>query len=428
MSDQITKQMLLLKEQYLIPCVYHFYRDPMVLERGEGCYLFDTEGKQYLDCYSGVGVTSCGHSNPEIIRSSIAQLKKLQHTTTIYLTEPMLRLAEKLAEFIPGSCKKSFFCSSGSEANEGALLLSKLATGRNEFLALSRGLHGRTYLTAGVTGIEFWRTDPDPPQNVHFAPSPNCNNCPYKLEHPDCGLRCAEEVEHILEKNPDKVAAMIAEPIHGNGGIIVPPEGYFKRVKEILDKHNVLLIMDEAQTGFCRTGKRFGFEQHCIQPDIITVCKALGNGMPISAFIATDEVAEKYSRPGASTFGGNLVCAVTALAVLQFMQVQKLEQAADEKGNDLKIFLNSLQDRFASIKEVRGLGLMLGIELVKQDGEPDAELMDNLLENLKNRGFLVGKTGPGRNVLTLMPPLVINQSEITSLKSGLQASFEACTG
>ena len=427
MADQFAKQMLELKEQYLIPCVYHFYREPMVLERGEGCYLYDTGGKKYLDCYSGVGVTSCGHSNPEIIQHTITQLEKLQHTTTIYLTEPMLRLAEKLAGFIPGACNKSFFCSSGSEANEGALLLSKLATGRNEFIALSRGLHGRTYLTAGVTGIEFWRTDPEPPQNVHFAPSPNCNNCPYKLEHPDCGLRCAEEVDHILAKNKGKVAAMIAEPIHGNGGIVVPPEGYFKRVKEILEKHGVLLIMDEAQTGFCRTGKRFGFEQHDIQPDIMTVCKALGNGMPVSAFIATDEVAEKYTRPGASTFGGNLVCAVTALAVLQFMQSQRLEQAAKEKGDDLKLFLQSLQKNFAAIGDVRGQGLMLGVELVNRDGEPDAGLMDNLLETLKDSGFLVGKTGPDRNVLTLMPPLVINKSEIASLKTGLQAAFAECT-
>jgi 4-aminobutyrate aminotransferase-like enzyme len=181
--------------------------------------------------------------------------------------------------------------------------------------------------------------------------------------------------------------------------------------------------MDEAQTGFCRTGKHFGFELHDIQPDIITVCKALGNGMPISAFIATDEVAEKYTRPGASTFGGNLVCSATALAVLQFMQDQKLEQAAEEKGRDLKIFLQSLQDRFSYIKEVRGEGLMLGVEMVKPDGEPDAELMDNLLEDLKDRGFLVGKTGPGRNVLTLMPPLIMDQDDIDALKAGLNAVF-----
>lgn len=427
MSESHTQKMLALKEKYLIPCVFHFYDEPMVLERGEGCYLFDVEGNRYLDCYSGVGVTNCGHANPKIIKDTLAQVERLQHTTTIYLTEPMLRLAEALANFIPGLCNKSFFCSSGSEANEGALLLAKLATDRNDFLALDKSLHGRTYLTAGLTGIDFWRTDPQPPENVHFAPSPDCANCPFKLQYPACELRCAEEVEHILDSNKGMVAAMIAEPIHGNGGIIVPPKGYFKRVKEILEKHGVLLIMDEAQTGFCRTGTRFGFEHHEIQPDIMTVCKALGNGMPISAFIATDEVAKKYTRPGASTFGGNLVCSVTALAVLKFMQEQQLEQAVAEKGSDLKVFLQSLQSRFGPIGEVRGKGLMLGIELVNQAGDPDAEIMNKLLERLKEKGFLVGKTGAERNILTLMPPLVINQVEIESLKTVLQTVFEECS-
>lgn len=427
MTGTTTKKMLELKEQYLIPCVFHFYDEPMVLDRGEGCYVFDTEGVRYLDCYSGVGVTNCGHSNPDITKATLEQVTRLQHTTTIYLTEPMLLLAEALANFIPGTCNKSFFCSSGSEANEGALLLAKLATGHNDFIALSKGLHGRTYLTAGLTGIEFWRTEPHPPENVHFAPSPDCGNCPYELQHPDCGLRCAEEVGHILENNSEKFAAMIAEPVHGNGGIIMPPEGYFKRVKEILDKHGVLLIMDEAQTGFCRTGKRFGFEHHDIQPDIMTICKALGNGLPISAFVATDDVAKKYNRPGASTFGGNLVCSATALAVLSFMQEQQLEQSVAEKGHDLKLFLQSLQNRFASIGAIRGKGLMLGIEIVHENGEADPELMNILLEKMKNEGFLVGKTGAERNILTLMPPLVINQTELESLKTGLVSVLEECS-
>src|SRR3990172_6336541 len=183
MPDTHAEQMLVLKREYLIPCVYHFYREPMVLERGEGCYLFDSQGRRYLDCYSGVGVTNCGHCHPDITRATLEQAGRLQHTTTIYLTEPMLRLAEALAGFIPGKCKRSFFCTSGSEANEGALLLAKLATGRQDFIALSRALHGRTFLTAGVTGLAFWRTDPEPPRNVHFAPSPVCSDCPYRLRH-----------------------------------------------------------------------------------------------------------------------------------------------------------------------------------------------------------------------------------------------------
>jgi len=184
-----------------------------------------------------------------------------------------------------------------------------------------------------------------------------------------------------------------------------------------------LLIMDEAQTGFCRTGKRFGFEQHGIQPDIITVCKALGNGMPISAFIATDEVAEKYTRPGASTFGGNLVCAATARSVLRFMEQQQLEKTAQRNGEKLKEILKTLQEQFPVIKAVRGLGMMLGAELVRENGEPAAEELDRVLETLKNDGFLLGKTGPDRNVLTLMPPLILEQDHIDALGAGLNAAF-----
>jgi 4-aminobutyrate aminotransferase-like enzyme len=423
-NDKSPAAMLALKREYLMPCVYHFYREPMVLERGEGAYLYDTDGRRYLDAYSGVGVVNCGHANPAIMRRTVEQVGKLQHTTTIYLTEPMLRLAEALAQFIPGGrLRKSFFCTSGSEANEGALLLAKLATGRNDFIALSRGLHGRTYLTAGLTGIEFWRTDPAPPSNVHFAPSPACASCPLKLRHPGCGLRCADEVERILERNPGKVAAMIAEPVHGNGGIVVPPPGYFRRVREILDRHGVLLIMDEAQTGFCRTGERFGFVQHGIEPDILTVCKALGNGLPISAFVATDAVAAKYTRPGASTFGGNPVCAATAQAVLDYMTEHRLEQRAERLGRRLRGRLEALAARHPVIAEVRGLGLMLGLELVDTAGRPATRLLDELLEDLKERGVLAGKTGPERNVLTLMPPLVMDERQVDELGQVLAQSF-----
>lgn len=425
--DAHAQRLLELKASYLIPCVHHFYRAPMVVERGEGCHVYDSGGKAYLDCYSGVGVTNCGHGEAAIIERAVAQLRKLVHTTTIYLTEPMLRLAEALADFVPGKLRRSFFCTSGSEANEGALLLAKLATGRTDFIALTRALHGRTWLTAGITGIPFWRTDPNPPDNVHFAPSPTCADCPLGLTFPSCHIRCAEAVEDILRAHPDKVAAFIAEPIHGNGGIIVPPPGYFEKIQAILRRHGVLLIMDEAQTGFCRTGKRFGFQHWDIEPDILTVCKALGNGLPIAAFIATDAIAERYSRPGASTFGGNPVCAEAARGVLEFMQEHALDNAAENAGYHLRARLERLRERFPLIAQVRGLGLMLGVELVRDDGTPASAETDHLLETLKDDGVLVGKTGPGRNVLTLMPPLIITRAEIDTLEGALEAAFRAVT-
>lgn len=416
--------LIALKREYLMPCVFHFFRKPMVLERGEGCRVFDTDGRAYLDCYSGVGVTNCGHAEPGIVARVVEQLGKLAHTTTIYLTRPMLRLAESLAKFIGSGLQKSFFCTSGSEANETALLLAKLATGRNGFIALSRSLHGRTYLTSGITGMAFWRADPDPPSNVHFAPSPTCNDCPLKLSRPGCQLRCADEVEKVLRENPGEIAAFIAEPVQGNGGINVPPPGYFERVQEILRRHGVLMIMDEAQTGFCRTGRRFGHQHWAIEPDMITVCKALGNGLPIAALIATPAVAAAYTKPGASTFGGNLVCATSGLATLDFMRERKLEQAAAAAGARLRAGLEELAARHSCIRDIRGLGLMLGAELVTPSGEPAGALLDDILEALKDRGVLVGKTGPGRNVLTLMPPLVITAAEIDQVLATLGEVFD----
>jgi len=413
--------MLALKRKYLMPCVFHFFRRPMVLVRGKGAHVYDSEGRDYLDCYSGVGVSSCGHGEPSIVARTVEQLGKLAHTTTIYLTEPMLRLAEALAKFIGGTVEKSFFCTSGSEANETALLLAKLATGRNGFVALSRSLHGRTYLTSGVTGMEFWRADPSPPDNVHFAPSPVCSDCPLKLEYPDCGLRCADEVGRVLDAHPGAIAAFIAEPVHGNGGIVVPPPGYFERVQEILRRHGVLMIMDEAQTGFCRTGRRFGHQHWDIEPDIVTVCKALANGLPIAAIVATPAVAMHYTKPGASTFGGNLVCATAALATLDFMQRRSLETHATAMGARLRQGLKALARHYPAMREVRGLGLMLGVEIVEPDGAPAAAALDDVLEDLKDCGVLAGKTGPGRNVLTLMPPLVIDAAEIEFLLKTLAA-------
>lgn len=417
------EQLLALKRDYLMPCVFHFFRRPMVLERGAGTRVFDTDGKAYIDCYAGVGVSNCGHAEPGIVARAAAQLGKLAHTTTIYLTQPMLRLAESLAGFIGGGLRKSFFCTSGSEANETALLLAKLATGRNSFIALSRSLHGRTFLTSGITGMAFWRADPEPPTNVHFAPSPTCSDCPLQLSRPGCNLRCADAIGDILRDNPGEIAAFIAEPVQGNGGINVPPPGYFERVQAILREHGVLMIMDEAQTGFCRTGKRFGHQHWDIQPDMITVCKALGNGLPIAALVATPAVAAAYTKPGASTFGGNLVCASAALATLDFMRERKLEDAAARAGDRLRAGLLEIAARHACVKEVRGLGLMLGMELVTPAGEPAGALLDDLMETLKDLGVLTGKTGPGRNVLTLMPPLVITDAEIDQVLHTLDEVF-----
>ena len=402
------------KKEYLIPCVYHFYQDPPQIVRAQGQYLYDHTGKKYLDLYAGVSVVSAGHCHPVITKMAIEQWLDLQHTTTIYLTQPVLELAEKLAGLTPGNLKHSFFCNSGSEANETAILLAKLATKRKKILSLNNSLHGRTYLTMGLTGLPFWRTDPEPFPEVYFAPSPYCFRCEYGfVNETKCGFACVKKVEKIIQENPPgEIAAFIAEPIQGNGGIIVPPQEYFPRVKEILDKYGILLIVDEVQTGFNRTGKTFAIEHWGVEPDIMTMAKALANGLPIGAVITTPDIAQHYTRPGASTFGGNPVIASAALATLDVHQKEDLARKARENGAYFKARLLELQEKYRVIGEVRGEGLMLGVELVREDREPASSMLDQILEYFKDHGILAGKTGPGRNVLTFQPPLIITQDDI----------------
>ncbi|MFT5207155.1 MAG: 4-aminobutyrate aminotransferase-like enzyme [Candidatus Omnitrophota bacterium] len=418
------KQALKSKKKYLMPCLYHFYKKPMLLKKGKGIYVYDSDGKRYIDSYSGVGVVNCGHTNPQIVRAAIKQLKTLEHTTTIYLTEPMLKLAKELAQFVGSGLKRSFFCASGSEANEGAMLLARIYTKRPDFIALTGSLHGRTELTTAATGIPFWRTDPFLPKNVNFVPAPNCSQCPIGLKYPTCKIACADEVQKVLVKRPKKIAAMIVEIIQGNGGIQVPPIEYFKKVHTYLKQAGVLLIVDEAQTGFCRTGKRFAFEHYGIKPDILSVCKALGNGLPIAAFMTTDKIAKVYTKPGASTYGGNLVCSEAARATIAFMNRNQLHLKSKALGVFLKKELTQLKKQYKFIGVVRGKGLMIGMELILANGSPASSQMDLMLEELKDKGVLVGKTGPGRNVLTFMPPLTIQKSQIQQLIPIVTAVFK----
>lgn len=414
------EEILRKKREYLIPCMYHFYSEPMQIVRGEMQYVYDNTGKRYLDCFAGISVVNCGHCHPEIIQAVTEQAKNLQHICNIYLTENIVNLAERLAEVTPGRLQKSFFCASGTEANEGAALLATIYTGRHEFLSLRHGLHGRTKLTMSLTGLSMWRTDTSPVGGISFAPNPYCYRCPLGKRHPECNLACANEIEAIIKTaTSGQVAAMFAEPIQGNGGIITPPPGYFKRVKEILEHYEILLVIDEIQTGFGRTGKLFAIEHYGIEPDIMTMAKALGNGTPVGAFIARSEIADKYTRPGASTLGGNPVTAAAGLATLEVIAKYDLAAKAAVLGAQFKAGLLELQKKHPAIGDVRGLGLMLGAELVLSDGSPAVIEVDQVLEKMKDRGFLVGKNGLHRNVLAFQPPLVITPDDITSLLNNL---------
>ncbi|HWR43807.1 aspartate aminotransferase family protein [Sporomusa sp.] len=408
------------KKEYIIPCVYHFYAEPMQLVKGEMQYLYDHTGKQYLDCFAGVSVVNCGHCHPEITKAICDQVTTLQHTCTIYLTQNIVNLAERLSQITPGRLQKTFFCSSGTEANEGAALLASIYTGKHEFISLRQGLHGRTKLTMSLTGLSMWRTDTSPVGGISFAPNAYCYRCPYGKRHPECDLACANELETVIKTaTSGQVAALIAEPIQGNGGMITPPPGYFKRVKAILDQYNILLIVDEVQTGFGRTGKMFAVEHYDVEPDIMTMAKALGNGTPVGAFTSRPEIADKYTRPGASTLGGNPVTSAAALATIEVLTKYNLPERAAELGEYLKCGLAELQKKYPIIGDIRGHGLMLGAELVNPDKSPAPQKLDAILEQMKNRGFLIGKNGPDRNVMAFQPPLVITREDLDTMLNHL---------
>lgn len=414
------------KKEYIIPCLGHFYKNPPQFIKGKMQYLYDTNNKKYLDLFAGVSVINCGHCNDFINEKVKDQIDNLQHICNIYLTENIYNLAEKLAELTPGDLKKSFFCSTGTEANEGALLLSTLYNGKNEFLALRNGLHGRTKLTMNLTGIGMWRTDPHPVGGINFAPNPYCYRCPMNKTIDNCDFDCANKVEDIISyATSNNVSAMIVEIIQGNAGIIVPPKGYFKRLKEILDKHNILLIVDEVQTGFGRTGKMFACEHYDINPDIMTMAKALGNGIPISAFIAAEKIANSYTKPGASTLGGNPVSTMAGLSVIEYINNENLLEKATHLGDYLKNSLIKLQEKYPIIGDVRGIGLMIGAEIVNPiNKNPDSEKLEFIVEEMLERGFIIGKNGIARNVLAFQPPLVISKDDLDDLLNNLEYVLE----
>ena len=408
------------KKNYIMPCLGHFYQKPPQFVRGSMQYLFDTAGKKYLDFFAGVSVMNCGHCNPEIIRRLCDQMETLQHVCNIYLTENFVNLAERLAAVTPGDLQKSFFCSTGSEANEGSMLLATIYTQGSEFIALRGGLHGRTKLGMSVTGIGMWRTDPNPIGGIHFAPHPYCYRCPFDKHYPECDLACANVVDDLMKTaTSGHPAALIAEAIQGNAGIITPPPGYFTRLKEILDAHHTLLIIDEVQSGFARTGKMFAIEHYGVAPDIMTMAKALGNGVPISAFIATLEIADRYTQPGASTLGGNPVSSAAGLAVLDYIEQHRLLENATVRGEQLTAGLKELKQRHPVIGDIRGHGLMRGAEFVHHDKTPAAAELDIVLEKLKDRGILVGKNGIARNVMAFQPPLIITAADVDHLLNQL---------
>lgn len=412
------------RQEYFFPATAHFYKEPPQIVGGSMQYLFDHNNKKYVDFFAGVSVMNCGHCNPEILENTIQQLNNLQHTTTIYLTQPMVELAQKLAEILPGNLKRTFFCVTGSEANEGAMALARLYTKKNGFIALTGSLHGRTHLTLSVTGIPMWRLDDHlVKENIFFIERPYSTDSTYE----EAMEKSLQQLETILKTHGHDICAMLLEPIQGNGGIIMYPHDYLKKVKLLLEAYNVLMIADEVQTGYGRTGKMFCIEHYDVVPDIIVTAKALGNGIPISTFSTTDEIAKAYNRPSASTFGGNPVAAQTALSVLYYIEQNHLVQKSNELGEYLKQRLEQISSPF--IQEIRGCGLMLGMQIqALNQSVTSTEITDMILEEMKNRGFIIGKNGLNRDVVAFQPPLVISREDIDVMAVNLEEVLKEIVG
>lgn len=403
--------------------------EPVVIERAKGARIYAEDGKEYIDCFAGIAVVNAGHCNDEVIKAAKDQMEKLIHACTyVYYIKPVADLAEKLAQITPGKLKKTFFSNSGAEANEAAMRASKQFTGRYEFIALQYSFHGRTVGTLSITGNMGRKRNGGPYlPGTTFSPAPYCYRCSFGLSYPNCDLRCAKFLEDVIRFNTSgSVAAFFAEPVMGEGGIIVPPPEYFKEVKAILDKYGIVFIADEVQSGFGRTGKMFAIEHYGVEPDGMTLAKGIADGFPLGAFIAKEELANAF-KPGdhLSTFGGNPVSCAAALANIEFMLRENLPKQAEDKGNWFLDKLLELKDMFKIIGDVRGKGLMIGIELVREGRVPAPEEAESLRRLCRERGLLVGVGGVNGNVIRIQPPLVISKSELESAFDILKESFKS---
>ncbi len=418
-------------KEYLWPAVTNLYEQPLVADHAHMQHVWDLEGRKYLDFFGGILTISVGHTNPKVTSKIKAQVDRLQHTSTLYPNEAIVDLAEKVAQITPGKLQSSFFSNSGTEANEAAILLARMATGSYDVVALRQSYSGASALTKSMTGQAPWRKAGVVSVGISHALSPYCYRCPLHLTYPDCGVACADDVENLIQTGTSgRIAAFIAEPIQGVGGFITPPPEYFKIVFTAVKKYGGLFISDEVQTGFGRTGKHwFGIEHWEVTPDIITCAKGMGNGVPIGATVATSELAGSFQGMTISTFGGNPVTSVAARATIAVIEEEALLENAYTMGAHFRQGLEALKEKYAIIGDVRGKGLMQALELVKdrQTKEPAPLATNQLLERTRENGLLVGKGGLYGNVIRLSPMLNIARADVDEALRLLDTSLAQIT-
>src|SRR6516225_1106084 len=425
----MTKDEILKKhKQYLFPSITLYYSEPLVTDHASMQHLWDVEGKKYLDFFGGIVTISVGHCNPRVISQTKAQIDKLQHISTCFPNQPMVELAEKLAQITPGTLKKSFFTNSGTEANETAIHAARMHTGNLEVVALRHGYSGRSSLTRGLTGLNTWRKATLEVGIVH-AMNPYCYRCPLGLKYPECEVACVKDIENVIQfSTSGRIAAFLAEPIQGVGGFITPPKEYFKMAFSIVKQYGGDFISDEVQTAWGRTGNKwFGIEHWEVEPDILTSAKGLGNGVPVGITIAKSEIADSFQGLTISTFGGNPVTCTTAKAVIDVIEEDDLRTNAAVVGNYFRQKLEELQKKHPLIGDVRGMGLMQALELVEDRAskKPSPAGTNAVMEEARKRGLLIGKGGFYANVIRMSPPLNISKADVDEAVRILDESFTA---
>jgi len=420
------KEVLEKHKKYLVPCVATYYKEPLILDRGTGKYVYDLDGREYLDFFGGIVTISLGHCDDEVTSKVCEQIKRLQHTSTLYPHVPIVSLAEKLAQITPGKLQKSFFTNSGTEAIETSILLAELYTKSHEIIALRHGYSGASLLAMNLTAHSNYRLSETLVPGIKHAHNAYCYRCAFGKEYPHCDLDCAKDVKELIETTTSKhPAAFLAEPIQGVGGFITPPKEYFREVVSIVRKYGALFICDEVQTGWGRTGgKMFGIEQWEVEPDIMVMAKGAANGAPVGITIATPEVGDSLSGSHLSTFGGNPVTATAIFATIEAIEKRKLAQNAEKMGAYLRDGLNGLKEKYPVIGEVRGMGLIQGVEIVKEKKEPAPDFVMEIFESTKEQGLLIGKGGLYGNVIRITPPLTIEKADIDQAIQILDRAFE----
>ncbi len=407
-----------------------YYKQPIALVDGDGRWVTDAEGNRYLDFFGGILVTMSGYKVPEVVEAIKAQADRMLHSSTLYLIESQIELAERIAELSGIPDARVFFTNSGTEANDAALMMATTYKKSNQVLAIRGSYHGKSHSAIAVTGQAAWSGTSFSPFQVTYVHGGYKLRSPFgHLPDPEFTAACVADLEDLLGvAMAGSPAVMIAEPIQGVGGFVTPPDGFFGAMKEVLDRHGVLFIADEVQTGWGRTGEHFwGYQAHDITPDLLTFAKGIGNGLSIGGVVTTAEIMESYPALGISTFGGNPLATAGALANLQYVLDNDLQTNALKVGNRLMQNLVPLSEELELIAEVRGKGLMIGIELVDGSGAPAPDKAGAVLEAAREEGLLIGKGGIHGNALRIAPPLSITEDEADEGFGRLQRALRSVT-